>query len=263
MTTTISIENLIKTGAHFGHLTFKWHPKIRPYLYGSNRGAHIIDLRQTLTKLKDAYDFASKIGARGGKMMFIGTKPAAAEILRKYAQDTGNFYVVHRWLGGTLTNFQTIRQSIAKLNQIEEKAGQDLSYPGILKKEAVLMEKERQKMRKMLGGIMEMRKMPAAMFIVDLNLERIALQESKIMGIPTLAMVDTNANPTQVDYPIPSNDDSVQAIQMIASVIASGYAEGRALYMQKHSAVLEEEEGKEEVEEKAETPSPEPEVETT
>lgn len=228
--TVVSMKTLLESGAHFGHVTPKWHPKMRNYIYGAKAGIYIIDLRKTLTQLKEAYNHVASLTAKGGKILFVGTKIQAREILVNEANRSNNFYINYRWLGGTLTNFNTIRQSINKLKKIEEAAGEDKSYTGMIKKEAAKMEKQRKKMELALGGIKDMRKMPAAIFIIDINRESIALQEAKKLGIPVIAVVDTNCDPRDVDYLIPGNDDSLHSIKLFTSVIASASIEGRKQY---------------------------------
>ena len=226
----ISVKNLIDSGAHFGHLTPKWNPRMKEFIYGKFNGTHIIDVRKTVTKLEEAYNYAAKIGSEGGRLLYVGTKHIATEIVKQHALESGNFFVNSRWLGGTLTNFQTIKQSILRLSKIEDIAGKDLSYPGIIKKEAVGLEKQRQKMINMLGGFRHMKKMPSAVFIIDVNKERIALQECHSLNIPVIAITDSNANPTAVAYPIPANDDSKATVEVITRAITVGYLEGRKFF---------------------------------
>lgn len=228
--TTVSIDKLLESGAHFGHLKAKWHPKMKQYIYNSQSGIYIIDLKQTLGALKKAYEFAYKISANGQKILFVGTKPQASKIIAEEAKRSDNFYVNHRWLGGMLTNFSTIKQSISKLKIYEDSAGEDGTYPGILKKEASKMEKERKKMELVLGGIKSMRKMPSVLFITDLQREHIAFTEAKKIGIPVIALVDTNCDPRDVEYIIPGNDDSANSIRLFNAVIAAASIEGRKEY---------------------------------
>jgi len=178
----VSMKHLFEAGAHLGHKTQKWHPKMKPYIYGAQSGIYIIDLRQTLQRLKKAYEYIVNISANGGKVLFVGTKSQARDIIEEEATRSNNFYVNLRWLGGMLTNFNTIKQSIVKLKKLEDVAGPDREYVGILKKEAVRMEKERRKLENLLGGIAELRKKPAAVVIVDIKREFIALNEAKKAG---------------------------------------------------------------------------------
>ena len=226
----VSMKQLLETGAHFGHITQKWHPSMKKYIYGSKSGIYIIDLRKTLKSLKDAYDYVSSISSKGGKILFVGTKHQARNIIKEEAIRSKNFYANYRWLGGELTNFNTIHQSIIKLRKIEEQAGKDRSYIGIIKKEASKLEKKRRKMEEALGGIKDMRKMPAAIFVVDPRKEGISLREARHLNIPIIAIVDTNCKPETVDYVIPANDDSSHTIKLITSVISAASIEGRKIY---------------------------------
>jgi small subunit ribosomal protein S2 len=203
---------------------------MKPYIYCAKSGIYIIDLRQTLQSLKKAYEYIVNISANGGKVLFVGTKYQARDIVEEQAIRSNNFYVNFRWLGGMLTNFNTIKQSIVKLKKLEEMAGPDRDYVGILKKEAVRMERERKKLENVLGGISELRKKPAAVFIVDIKREFIAVNEAKKLGIPIIAIVDTNCDPRGIDYMIPGNDDSAHCIQLFTSIIASASMEGRKMY---------------------------------
>lgn len=262
----ISIKHLFEAGVHFGHKTRKWHPKMKQYIYGAKSGIYIIDLRQTLQKLKEAYDYVYNISANGGKILFVGTKFQARDIIENEALRSSNFFVNYRWLGGMLTNFSTIKQSIGKLKKIEEIAGTERDYAGVLKKEAVRMERSRKKLDLVLKGIVELRKNPAAVFIIDIRRESIAFKEAKKLGIPVIAVVDTNCNPAGVDYLIPGNDDSIHCIKLFTSVIASASAEGRKVFDSKLKEIKKEKDKKkfEEKEKKAKIKAkqkPEPKVE--
>ena len=226
----VSVRHLFESGAHLGHKTQKWHPKMKKYIYGSKSGIYIIDLRQTLEKLKEAYEYVLNISANGGKVLFVGTKFQAREIIEEEARRSNNFFVNLRWLGGMLTNFNTIKQSIVKLKKLEDVAGPDLDYVGVLKKEAVRMEKERRKLEAVLGGIAELRKKPAAVFIIDTKREFIAVNEAKKLGIPIIATADTNCDPRGIDYVIPGNDDSTHCIRLFTHIIAAASVEGRKIY---------------------------------
>jgi small subunit ribosomal protein S2 len=249
----ISIKHLFEAGVHFGHKTRKWHPKMKEYIYGAKSGIYIIDLRQTLAKLKEAYEYVYNISANGGKVLFVGTKFQARDIIENESKRSNNFFVNYRWLGGMLTNFSTIKQSIGKLKRIEEIAGQDHDYAGVLKKEAVRMERSRKKLDLVLKGIVDLRKNPAAIFIIDIRRESIAFKEAKKLGIPVIAVVDTNCNPAGVDYIIPGNDDSIHCIKLFTSVIASGAIEGRKVFDLKLNEIKKEKDKKklEEQEKKA------------
>jgi small subunit ribosomal protein S2 len=233
----VSVKHLFEAGAHLGHKTQKWHPKMKDYIYGSKSGIYIIDLKQTLEKLKTAYEYVLNISANGGKVLFVGTKYQARDIIKEEAIRSNNFFVNLRWLGGMLTNFNTIKQSIVKLKKVEDIAGPELDYVGVLKKEAVRMEKERRKLQNILGGITELRKKPAAVFIIDIKREFIALNEAKKLGIPIIAITDTNCDPRGIDYVIPGNDDSAHCISLFTSIIASAAIEGRKIYETKVNEV--------------------------
>ena len=246
----VSIKHLFEAGAHLGHKTRKWHPKMKPYIFGAQSGIYIIDLRQTLQKLKEAYEHVLNISASGGKILFVGTKFQARDVVKEQALRSDNYFVNLRWLGGMLTNFSTIKQSITKLKKLEDEAGPDGDYVGILKKEAVRKEKERRKLENVLGGIAELRKRPAAVYIVDIRREFIALNEAKKLGIPVIAAVDTNC-----DFLIPGNDDSIHCIELFTSVIAAASIEGRKKYETKIRELKAEKETAEENEDAAESKS--------
>ncbi|SHK27906.1 30S ribosomal protein S2 [Rhodothermus profundi] len=221
----VSIEELLKAGAHFGHLTSRWNPKMRPFIFMERNGIHIIDLVQTQQLLDRAAAAASRFARQGKKILFVGTKKQARDIVRKYAEACGQPYVVERWLGGTLTNFQTIRLSIRRMEELAR-----MEEEGILdqlkKKERLMKRREREKLERTLGGIAQMAKLPGALFIVDVVREHIAVSEARKLGIPIIAIVDTNADPELIDYPIPANDDAVRSIELITSVIANAITEG-------------------------------------
>jgi len=249
--TVVSVKHLFEAGAHLGHKTQKWHPKMKQYIYGSKSGIYIIDLHQTLERLKEAYEYVLNISANGGKVLFVGTKYQAREIIREEAERSNNYFVNLRWLGGMLTNFNTIKQSIVKLKKLEDDAGPEFDYVGILKKEAVRKEKDRRKLQNILGGIVELRKKPAAVFIVDIKREFIALNEAKKLGIPIIATTDTNCDPRGIDFVIPGNDDSAHCIKLFTSVIASASIEGRKIYETKVQEIkAEKDKDKERAEEK-------------
>ena len=237
----ISMKSLFEAGVHLGHMTERWHPKMKPYIYGTKAGIYIIDLRQTLAKLKEAYDYVYQISANGGRLLFVGTKFQARDAIATHAKASGNYYVDQRWLGGMLTNFQTIKASLNKLRKLEEQAGADFTYPGIIKKEAVLLERERKKLDGVLGGIREMRKVPAAMYVVDIRREEIAIKEAQRLGIPVVAVVDTNCDPRLADYVIPGNDDSIHCVDLFTQVIAQASIDGRKAYEASGAAAREEE----------------------
>jgi len=219
---------LLEAGVHFGHRRRRWHPKMAPYLFGERDGVHIIQLKKTLSGIAAARDFLRETVARGGKVLFIGTKRQAQEILSEAAGLCGAFYVTHRWLGGTLTNFTTIRKNIDQLKKLQA-AREDGTHARLPKKEVVQMEKERERLDRTLGGIKEMETLPQAVFVIDIVKEKTAVAEARRLGIPVVAVVDSNCDPDQVDYVIPGNDDATRSIRIITEQIASAISEGRAL----------------------------------
>ncbi len=225
MPSPVTVEDLLKVGAHFGHLTRRWNPKMEPFILMERNGIHIIDLRKTKVLLDIAYDAALNIAAEGKKFLFVGTKPQAREIIRREAQRSGAYYVIERWLGGMLTNFVTIRSSIRRLETIE-KMEEDGTLEKLRKKERLMLQREKQKLLKVFEGIREMNILPGALFIVDIKREHLAVAEARKLDIPIIALVDTNCDPTLVRYPIPANDDSVQTIELITKTIADAILEG-------------------------------------
>jgi len=226
----ISMKQFIEAGVHYGHQTRRWNPKMKPFIFGSKNGIHIIDLQKSLRQLRDAYTFVRELSARGESVLFVGTKHQARDIIREEAVRSNSFYINERWLGGLLTNFNTVKQSISQLKKMEETRGPDGLYPGLIKKEAVMMEKKRVKLESALGGIKEMRRLPGAVFIIDCKKERIAIQESQKLGVPIVAVVDTNCDPDHIDIVVPGNDDAIRAIKLFSATIAEAVIEGRAIY---------------------------------
>jgi small subunit ribosomal protein S2 len=226
----VSMKQFLEAGVHYGHQTRRWNPKMKPYIFGARNGIHIIDLQKSLRKLKDAYGFVRDLSAKGEHVLFVGTKTQARDIIREEAERSGSYYINERWLGGLMTNFNTIKASIGRLNKIEEARGEDGLYATMIKKEALGMEKRRVKLMKALGGIQEMRRLPGAIFVVDCKKERIALTEAHKLGIPIVAVVDTNCDPEDIDYVIPGNDDAIRAIRLFAGTIADAALEGRGIY---------------------------------
>ncbi|GBD05013.1 30S ribosomal protein S2 [bacterium HR20] len=224
----VTIEQLLEAGAHFGHLRRRWNPKMRPFIYGERDGIHIIDLRKTVVLLDLARQAALDIAAEGKIILFVGTKPQAKEAVKAAAQRCGMPYVIERWLGGMLTNFSTIRRSIKRLATID-KMESDGTFEKLTKKERLLLSRERDRLRLVFGGIEDMTRLPGALFVVDIKKEDIAVKEAQILGIPVIAIVDTNSDPSQVDYPIPANDDSIKTIELVASVIADAVLEGKQI----------------------------------
>ena len=222
----VSMKQLLEAGVHFGHQTRRWNPKMAEYIFTERNGIYIIDLQKTVKKLNEAYMFVRDIAAEGGDILFVGTKKQAQDSVKEEAEHCGMPYVNARWLGGMLTNFRTIRRRIERLNQLRTME-QDGTFDLLPKKEVIKLNLEIEKLEKFLGGIKEMKKIPGAMFIVDPRKERIAVQEAKKLGIPIIAIVDTNCDPDEIDAVIPGNDDPIRAVKLIANTIAQAVIEGR------------------------------------
>ena len=222
----VSMKQLLEAGVHFGHQTRRWNPKMAEYIFTERNGIYIIDLQKTVKKLEEAYMVVRDIAAEGDEILFVGTKKQAQDSVKEEAIRCGMPYVNARWLGGMLTNFNTIKKRIKRLAQLKTMQ-EDGTFDMLPKKEAAKLELEIEKLERFLGGITEMKKQPAAMFIVDPRKERIAVAEAKKLGIPIIAIVDTNCDPDEVDYVIPGNDDAIRAIKLIASVMANAMIEGR------------------------------------
>ena len=222
----LTMKELLEAGVHFGHQTKRWNPKMQKYIFGERNGIYIIDLQKTLKKFREAYGAVRELAAGGGTVLFIGTKKQAQDTVFDEANRCAMYYVNQRWLGGTLTNFETIRKSIARLKKIEEmkEAGE---YERLPKKEALELDRERLKLEKALIGIKNMETLPSAVFIIDPRKEKIAVAEAQRLGIPIVAIVDTNCDPTGIDYPVPGNDDAIRAVRLITSRIADAILEGR------------------------------------
>ncbi len=221
----ISMKQLLEAGVHFGHQTRRWNPKMAEYIFTERNGIYIIDLQKTVKKVEEAYSFMRDIAAEGGEVLFVGTKKQAQESIRDEAKRVGQYYVSVRWPGGMLTNFNTIRKSINRLNQLEKMA-EDGTFDLLPKKEVLKLRHEMEILEKNYGGIKEMKKAPAALFVVDPKKEHIAISEAKKLGIPVVAIVDTNCDPDEVDYPIPGNDDAIRAVKLIAETMANAILEG-------------------------------------
>ncbi|NDH08816.1 MAG: 30S ribosomal protein S2 [Gammaproteobacteria bacterium] len=215
----VSMKELLEAGAHFGHRTRFWNPKMAPYIFGTRNKIHIIDLEQTLPLLKDAANFISRLASHKAKILFVGTKRAAQDVIKEQAQRCGMPYVNHRWLGGMLTNYKTVRQSIFRLKDLKKMKSEGL-FDNMIKKEALMLERELEKLDKSLGGIEDMGGLPDALFVVDVGFEHIALLEARKLKIPVIGVVDTNNDPDGVDYMIPANDDSMRAVNLYVRYIA-------------------------------------------
>lgn len=226
MVLDISVKDLLESGVHFGHQTRRWNPKMRPFIYTQRDGIHIIDLAQTLDQAKQAYKFVADTVALGNTLLFVGTKKQAKDIVTQEAQRSGQFYVTNRWLGGMLTNFKTIRQSIDRLTSLEERRDKG-EFEKLTKKEGLKLTREIEKLESALGGIKKMGKQPGAVFIVDPGVETIALKEARKLNIPVIAVVDTNCSPEGVDYLIAANDDAIRSIQLFTKAVADACLEGK------------------------------------
>ncbi|MGC9366305.1 MAG: 30S ribosomal protein S2 [bacterium] len=223
----IEVTELLKAGTHFGHKTDRWNPKMKPYIFGSRQGTHIINIRKTISQLEDACNVMSKISAQGNYILYVGTKRQARPIVTAEAERAGVFFVTERWLGGTLTNFRTIRNSVNKLKELE-KLLHERDSENLTKKEILRMEKRRDKLERYLGGIKELDQLPSVIFVVDAKHEQIAVHEANILKIPVVAMVDTNTDPDPVDYVIPSNDDAMRSISLIISYLTDAIILGQS-----------------------------------
>ena len=240
----VAMKQLLEAGVHFGHQTRRWDPKMAEYIFQARNGIHIIDLQKTSKKLDEAYSFMKEQAEEGKTVLFVGTKKQAQECVKEAAEKSGMYYVDQRWLGGMLTNFDTIRTRVQRLKDLE-KMQEDGTFDVLPKKEVIILKKEMEKLQKNLGGIKDMKEMPGVMFVVDPKKERIAILEARKLGIPVVGLVDTNCNPEDVDYAIPGNDDAIRAVKLIADVMANAIIEGRqgeALETETEEAQISEEE---------------------
>ena len=222
----VSMKQLLEAGVHFGHQTRRWNPKMAQYIFTERNGIYIIDLQKTVKKLEEAYFFVRDVAASGESVLFVGTKKQAQEAVKEEAERVGQFYVNARWLGGMLTNFKTMRRRIDRLNQLK-KMEEDGTFNLLPKKEVVKLKLEIEKLEKYLGGVKEMKRLPGAMFVIDPRKEKNAIAEARKLGIPIVAIVDTNCDPDEVDYVIPGNDDAIRAIKLISQTMANAVMEGR------------------------------------
>ena len=225
MATKINIRTLLEAGCHFGHQTRRWNPKMKPFIFGERNGIYILDLKQTILDADQAYTFVKNV-AKGGNVLFVGTKKQAQEAVKNAAERANMPYINQRWLGGMLTNFQTVSKRVNRLKELEEMDFTDVHGSGLTKKELLLLEREKDKLAKQLGGIRNMNRTPSAMFVVDVNKEALAVEEAHKLGIPVVAIVDTNADPESVEYPIAANDDAIRGIELLTSLMADAVAEG-------------------------------------
>lgn len=237
----ISMKLLLEAGVHFGHQTRRWNPKMKPFIFTERNGIHIIDLQQTVARLAEAYAFVRDLTRQGESVLFVGTKKQAQEAIEEEAKRAGQFWVTHRWLGGMLTNFQTIQGRIRRLQELKIRKERG-EFDQLPKKEALRLNEELERLQRRLGGIEQMRRLPGALYVVDTRKEHIAVAEARRLGIPIVALVDTNCNPEEIDYPIPANDDAIRAIKLLTARIADACIEGRGFA----EAVAKEEEEEEE-----------------
>ncbi len=257
----LTMKQLLESGVHFGHQTRRWNPKMKPYIFGARNGIYIIDLQHTVRLFKVAYNFILDLTAKGGKVLFVGTKKQAHKSIEEEAGRAGMFYVNNRWIGGFLTNFETVKKSIARLNKLD-KLEENEEFAGSTKKERLMLEREKMRLEKYLGGVREMKSPPDALFVVDSKKEAIAIREARKLGIPVVAIVDSNCDPDEVDMVIPGNDDAIRAIKLFSAAIADACIEGRAMYEASLQSEAEKEaeeaaSGAEEVVETAITEKPE------
>jgi small subunit ribosomal protein S2 len=225
----VSMKQLLEAGVHFGHQTSRWNPKMRPFIFGARNGIYIIDLQQTVKLFRDAYSFVRDLVADGGSILFVGTKKQAQDAVREEAERCGMFYVNTRWLGGMLTNFQTIKASIDRLRKLEETLEDPKMADAFTKKEMLGIRRERDKLLVSLGGIKNMKRLPDAIFVIDPKKEEIGVKEANKLGVPVVAVVDTNCDPDMIDWKIPGNDDAIRAIRLFAAAIADSVLEGKAI----------------------------------
>jgi len=231
----VTMREMLEAGVHFGHQLHRWNPKMRPFLWGAKNGIHVINLQKTVRLFRDALDFTSRLGQRGDKILYVGTKRQAQEIIEQEAQRGQQPYVAHRWLGGMLTNFRTIRTSLDRIDEIDRQLDVG-NVERLVKKEVTRLEREREKLLRNLGGIRDMKKLPGAVLIVDTVKEHLAVAEARKLKLPIIALVDSNSDPSLVDYPIPSNDDAIRAIKLFISALTDAYLAGSALHKEEVQA---------------------------
>ncbi len=224
--TVVTMQQLLEAGAHFGHQTHRWNPRMKPYIFGDRNGVHIIDLSQSVPLFARALDFVQQTAARGGTVLFVGTKRQAQDAVAEAAKASGQHFVNHRWLGGMLTNWKTVSNSIKRLKSLEEQLSGDTT--GLTKKEVLQQTRERDKLEKSLGGIRDMGGLPDVMFVIDSNKEELAIKEANVLGIPVVAILDSNSNPQGISFPVPGNDDASRAIRLYCEAIANAVATGKS-----------------------------------
>ncbi|MEX0621437.1 MAG: 30S ribosomal protein S2 [Candidatus Woykebacteria bacterium] len=238
-----TLTQLLEAGVHFGHRSSRWNPKMKPFIFTQQAGIHVIDLEKTENALKKAAEFVKELAERGGNIVFLATKKQTAEIVKEQAQRVGSMYMTKRWLGGLLTNFDAVKKTIDKLPKLEEKLADKES--GLTKKEQLLIQREADKMTRSIGGIRNLAKLPDALFVIDSRKEDNAVREANKMDVPVIALVDTNADPTKIDYPIPANDDAIKSVSLLVSTIADAFEDGKKSW-QKKEVIAEKKRVKEE-----------------
>jgi len=256
-----TMKQLLEAGVHFGHQTRRWHPKMAPYLFGKRNGIHIIDLQKTLKMANESYEFMRELAAAGGRVLFVGTKRQARDAIREEASRADQFFVNHRWLGGSLTNFSTIQQSVRKMKDLQRQKEEGL-FDLLTKKEAMQLEHKLSKLERSLGGIKDMLSLPDCLFVIDIRKEELAIAEARKLGIPVVAVVDSNCDPSNVDYIIPGNDDAIRAVRLFCSKMADAMIEGVEMWRlenaeEDESRVVDAESGaadEEKTEERAQSP---------
>jgi small subunit ribosomal protein S2 len=231
----LSMKKMLEVGAHFGHRVSRWNPKMKPFIFGARNGIYILNLQETHYRFAQAYEFITKMSAKGESMLFVGTKTAAADTLREQAERSGQPFVTTRWLGGTLTNWNTIRQSVERMKKLEKLLGDELAISSYTKKEQLDMERSMAKLERNLCGIRDLKRRPGAIFVVDINREAIAVREARRLNIPVIALIDTNCDPDVVDYPIPANDDAIRCIELFTTALADACIEGAANFKEEQS----------------------------
>lgn len=237
----VTMSQLLQSGVHFGHQTRRWNPKMKPYILAERNGIYVIDLQQTLQGIDAAYDFVKQTVLRGGSVLFVGTKKQAQDVVETQAQRVGMPYVSHRWLGGMLTNFNTVAKRLQRLKELEQIDFEDVAGSGRTKKELLNMRREKDKLSRTLGGIRDMAKLPSAVWVVDTTKETLAVSEARKLNIPVIAILDTNCDPEEVDFAIPGNDDAIRSVQLLTRIIADACAEGLIARTQKNAAKTGEE----------------------
>ncbi|MCF4006385.1 30S ribosomal protein S2 [Corynebacterium uropygiale] len=236
----VTMRELLDAGVHFGHQTRRWNPKMRRFIFTDRNGIYIIDLQQTLTYIDEAFEFVKETVAHGGTILFVGTKRQAQEAVQTEAERVGMPYVNHRWLGGMLTNFQTVSKRLHRMKELQAMDAAENGYEGRTKKEVLMLTRERQKLERVLGGIADMTKVPSALWVVDTNKEHIAVAEAKKLGIPVVAILDTNCDPDEVTYPIPGNDDAIRSTSLLTRIISTAVEEGRKARQERELAAAKE-----------------------